>query len=71
MGSITRAQNWLEAPIPDVGEHTGNLVERCRKHERPRHERLPFLARLIYCNRIAAAAHAEVDPTQERTATVL
>jgi hypothetical protein len=38
LGPIARAQNWLEAPIPDVGEHTGNLVERCRKHERPRHE---------------------------------
>ena len=45
MGPIARAQNWLEAPIPDVGKHTGNLVERCQKHERPRHKPA-LLARL-------------------------
>jgi crotonobetainyl-CoA:carnitine CoA-transferase CaiB-like acyl-CoA transferase len=25
-GPIARAQNWLEAPIPDVGEHTGKIL---------------------------------------------
>ena len=72
MGPIARAQNWPEAPIPDVGEHTGNLVEWCRKHERPRHEPAfsgPAYLLQPYCSRCSCRGRSYPRAYCNRTDT--
>ena len=52
-------------------DDTGRRIQLSAAKARAPASRACLLARRIYCNRIAAAAHTEVDPIQERTATVL
>ncbi len=52
-------------------DDTGRRIQLSAAKARAPASRACLLARRIYCNRIAAAAHAEVDPIQERTATGL
>src|SRR3712207_8564619 len=52
-------------------DDTGRRIQWSAAKAQALASRACLLARRIYCNRIAAAAHAEVDPIQERTATGL
>jgi hypothetical protein len=52
-------------------DDTGRRIQLSAAKARAPSSRACLLALRIYCNRIAAVAQAEVDPTQERTATAL